>query len=101
MTRRAVDASRCIEKESCTLPIFATDAGSDVRADGVSTIVPEPDKKPSHYKVICISIYTKDLEKLDHKVEELKALGHTRANRSSVIRAALAHFPNEKYRPDY
>jgi hypothetical protein len=45
--------------------------------------------KPTHYKVICISMYTKDLEKLDQLVSELKSRGLTKANRSALIRAAL------------
>jgi hypothetical protein len=46
-------------------------------------------EKPSHYKVICISMYTKDLAQLDSMVDELKARGLTKANRSALIRAAL------------
>jgi hypothetical protein len=46
-------------------------------------------EKPSHYKVICISMYTKDLAQLDAMVDELKARGLTKANRSALIRAAL------------
>jgi hypothetical protein len=46
-------------------------------------------EKPSHYKVICISLYTSDLEKLDRMVEELKSRGLTKANRSALIRFAL------------
>jgi hypothetical protein len=45
--------------------------------------------KPTHYKVICISMYTKDLERLDSLVAELKSRGMTKANRSALIRAAL------------
>jgi hypothetical protein len=45
--------------------------------------------KPAHYKVICISLYTKDLDRLDALVEELKARGITKANRSALIRVAL------------
>ncbi len=45
--------------------------------------------KPSHYKVICISMYTKDLERLDALVDALKSRGLTKANRSALIRAAL------------
>jgi hypothetical protein len=48
-----------------------------------------PPDKPTHYKVICISMYTRDLERLDALVEELKAKGVTKANRSALIRAAL------------
>jgi hypothetical protein len=47
------------------------------------------DAKPSHYKVICISMYTEDLKRLDSMVEALKARGLTKANRSALIRYAL------------
>jgi hypothetical protein len=47
------------------------------------------DAKPSHYKVICISMYTDDLKRLDSMVEALKARGLTKANRSALIRYAL------------
>ncbi len=47
------------------------------------------DGKPTHYKVICISMYTKDLAHLDELVTKLKARGLTKANRSALIRAAL------------
>ena len=46
--------------------------------------------KPSHYKVICISMYTGDLKKLDDMVDALKAKGLTKASRSALIRHALA-----------
>jgi hypothetical protein len=39
--------------------------------------------------VICISLYTKDLARLDALVDELKQQGVTKANRSALIRAAL------------
>lgn len=48
------------------------------------------DDKPTHYKVICISMYTDDLEKLDQMVDTLKSRGLTKANRSALIRYALA-----------
>ncbi len=47
-------------------------------------------EKPSHYKVICISMYNGDLERLDAMVDELKAMGFTKANRSALIRHALS-----------
>jgi len=47
-----------------------------------------PDK-PAHYKVICISMYTEDLKRLDQMVDSLKARGLTKANRSALIRYAL------------
>jgi len=48
-------------------------------------------EKPTHYKVICISMYTDDLERLDDMVETLKARGLTKANRSALIRYALSN----------
>src|SRR6185312_5194609 len=52
--------------------------------------------KPTHYKVICISMYTKDLERLDELVEELKGRGITKANRSALIRVALEQLDLDK-----
>jgi hypothetical protein len=46
--------------------------------------------KPTHYKVICISMYVEDLGKLDEMVDELKSRGLTKANRSALIRYALS-----------
>jgi hypothetical protein len=46
-------------------------------------------EKPVHYKVICISMYTEDLKRLDGMVDSLKARGLTKANRSALIRYAL------------
>jgi hypothetical protein len=47
-------------------------------------------ERPTHYKVICISMYTDDLERLDEMVQNLKSRGLTKANRSALIRYALA-----------
>ena len=55
-----------------------------------------PEAKPTHYKVICISLYLKDLERLDALVEELKARDVTKANRSALIRVALDQFDLDK-----
>jgi hypothetical protein len=46
-------------------------------------------ERPSHYKVISISMYVEDIERLDALVAALRARGHTRANKSMVIREAL------------
>lgn len=52
--------------------------------------------KPEHYKVICISMYTDDLSRLDDMVKELKARGLTKANRSALIRQALLQLDLDK-----
>jgi hypothetical protein len=51
---------------------------------------PASERKPTHYKVICISMYTNDLRRLDEMVDSLKARGLTKANRSALIRYALS-----------
>jgi hypothetical protein len=53
-------------------------------------VVVERAVKPAHYKVICISMYIEDLDHLDAMVDRLKARGLTKANRSALIRYALA-----------
>ena len=45
--------------------------------------------KPTHYKIVCISLYTEDIARLEAMVAELKRRGHTKANKSAVIRYAL------------
>lgn len=52
--------------------------------------------RPTHYKVICISMYTRDLEELEAKVAELKRRGWTKANKSQLIRLALAQIDLDK-----
>ncbi len=53
-------------------------------------------ERPTHYKVICISMYTKDLDKLDGMVDALKKRGITKANRSALIRVALEQLDLER-----
>jgi hypothetical protein len=45
--------------------------------------------KPTHYKIVCISLYTEDIARLEALVSDLKRRGHTKANKSAVIRYAL------------
>jgi hypothetical protein len=65
--------------------------GSGVRRRAASGQV-----KPTHYKVICISMYTRDIEELEAKVAELKRRGWTKANKSQLIRIALAQVDLDK-----
>jgi hypothetical protein len=50
---------------------------------------PEAKEKPTHYKIVCISLYTEDIERLETMVAELKRRGNTKANKSALIRYAL------------
>jgi hypothetical protein len=66
---------------------------------GEATIAPRRAKaqsRPTHYKIICISMYTRDLEELEAKVAELKRRGWTKANKSHLIRLALSQIDLDK-----
>jgi hypothetical protein len=52
-------------------------------------------EKPTHYKVVCHSMYTQDLNELDRKIVLLKQRGWSRANRSHLIRIALARLSDD------
>jgi hypothetical protein len=58
-------------------------------------------EKPTHYKVVCISLYTEDIAQLEELVAELKRRGHTKANKSQVIRAALDQIDLDKVPKGY
>ncbi len=45
--------------------------------------------KPTHYKIVSISLYNEDIERLEQMVAELKRRGFTKANKSQLIRYAL------------
>ncbi len=64
--------------------------------DGARSRKDQQKPAPAHYKVICISLYTRDLDRLDGLVNELKARGITKANRSALIRVALDQLDLDK-----
>ncbi|MGK4005392.1 hypothetical protein WMF31_22375 [Sorangium sp. So ce1036] len=79
-------------------PASAPRSRARSRAAGAASepgAAPPPDR-PQHYKVICISMYTEDLERLDGMVGALKARGVTKANRSALIRHALSQVDLDK-----
>ncbi|MBN1959341.1 MAG: hypothetical protein JW841_00215 [Deltaproteobacteria bacterium] len=45
--------------------------------------------KPQHYRIMSISMYTDDIERLEQMVAELKRRGNYKANKSQLIRHAL------------
>jgi hypothetical protein len=61
----------------------------------------DPKPRPTHYKVVCISLYTKDIEALDATVAELKRRGYTKANKSQLIRYALSQLDIDKLPPPH
>jgi hypothetical protein len=72
------------------------DAAPRARRGRAGTADPTGKLRPTHYKVICISMYTRDLEELDAKVAELKRRGWTKANKSQLIRLALSQIDLDK-----
>jgi len=92
------------DRGGATAMLLDRDEVEGVLSGSFYTPAPEPiapraraaAEKPAHYKVICISLYTGDLERLDEMVEELKAMGITKANRSALIRHALAKVDLQK-----
>lgn len=81
------------EAESILREDFYGRRGDEAQA---STVARRRDQRPTHYKVICISMYTRDLEELESKVAELKRRGWTKANKSHLIRLALSQLDLEK-----
>lgn len=53
--------------------------------------------KPTHYKVCSISLYTEDIALLKQLVEDEKNRGHSKANKSEVIRKALRLLSAQAY----
>jgi|HubBroStandDraft_2_1064218.scaffolds.fasta_scaffold345479_3 hypothetical protein len=46
--------------------------------------------KPTHYKVVCLSLYSRDIELLDELVAACKARGWSKASKSAVVRLAIS-----------
>jgi len=70
------------------------------RGEPAPSARPKP-AKPTHYKIVCISLYNEDIERLENLVRELKKRGHTKANKSQVIRAALDQIDLDKIPKGY
>ena len=79
-------ASRVLDKDEVEGVLSGSFYTPRVEPAPRASFAPE---KPTHYKVICISLYTRDLDRLDGMVEALKERGVTKASRSALIRAAL------------
>jgi len=47
------------------------------------------EKKPHGYKIVCISLFQEDINRLDRLVKLFKERGKRRASKSKVIREAL------------
>ncbi|MBI2608473.1 MAG: hypothetical protein HYW47_02615 [Deltaproteobacteria bacterium] len=46
--------------------------------------------QPIHYRTVCISLYNRDIALLEQMLRKLRRLGHTKINKSQIIRFALS-----------
>ncbi len=53
--------------------------------------------RPDHYKIVSISLYREDIDRLDRMVRELKRRGVYKANKSQLIRHALQRLEAEDF----
>jgi len=67
----------------------------------VTTRRREPARRPQHYKIVSISLYNEDIERLNEMVRELKRRGHYKANKSQLIRYALANLDLDEIPKDF
>ena len=61
----------------------------ETKAEKTGRLLREKAVKPDHYKIVSISLYNEDIERLNMMVDELKRRGHFKANKSMLIRHAL------------
>jgi hypothetical protein len=87
-SRTAVLTANPLEGEQLLLDAFFGAPPAAPRRPQAVKRAPAP--KPQHYKIISISMYTQDIERLDEMVRELKRRGHYKANKSQLIRHALS-----------
>ena len=66
-----------------------TEARGETKAEKTGRLLKEKAAKPQHYKIVSISLYMEDIERLNSMVDELKSRGHFKANKSMLIRHAL------------
>ena len=84
--------------------IAKTESPTEMAADATPIVTrrqrkPMKPAKPTHYKVICISMYTRDLDELSTKVNELKKRGMTKLSKSELIRIALDRLDLDQIQP--
>jgi hypothetical protein len=86
-TQTAVMSDNPLESEQLILDALFGNSTAPRRPRAVSR---DPVQKPQHYKIVSISLYVEDIERLEGMVQELKRRGHYKANKSQLIRHALA-----------
>ncbi len=85
----SIDSEREVEPRALAVDPLDDDVLASFYRPTLHPARPAKKDKPAHYKVVCISLYNEDIARLEALVRELKRRGHTKANKSQVIRAAL------------
>ena len=96
-------AQESAEPDGCAAETPSADRAADAkparsrrgakRSAATATRFDKP--KPTRYRVLCVSLYTRDIAALDALVRRMKAEGWRKANRSHLIRLALAHLDED------
>ncbi len=89
-SRTAVLAENPLEGEQLLLDALFGAPQQPVAPRRPQPVRRTPAPKPQHYKIMSISMYTEDIERLEEMVRELKRRGHYKANKSQLIRHALS-----------
>ena len=80
--------------------LYSRKAGGSAMADSGSRkkqkLKKRRGRRPTHYKLVCISLYNHDIQKLEQHVQILKQRGYTKANKSQIIRFAIDKVAVEK-----
>jgi hypothetical protein len=70
--------------------------GTRSRRHAKAVVAAPEAEKALNYRVVSISLYNEDIDRLERLTEELKRRGHHRVNKSQVIRYALAQIDLDK-----
>ena len=63
---------------------------NDISEKTMRKLIRKRSNKPIHYRLVCISLYNKDIVRLEQLLRHSRRLGYSKANKSQIIRFALS-----------
>ncbi len=63
---------------------------NDIPEKTMRKLIRKRSHKPIHYRLGCISLYNKDIVRLEQLLRHSRRLGYSKANKSQIIRFALS-----------
>ncbi|HLD73353.1 MAG TPA: hypothetical protein VJB34_00425 [Bdellovibrionota bacterium] len=63
---------------------------NDIPEKTMRKLIRKHSNKPIHYRLVCISLYNKDIVRLEQLLRYSRRLGYSKANKSQIIRFALS-----------